>query len=130
MARISTSTSGGAVQIEDGSGNPLTSTGGALNVNAEIDNGFNTLGVSPTQISVGLTSTQLFAANTNRKYAHVSNNSGQTIYIQYQAAAVLNQGIKIPPNTLFTIESNNLWLGVINAIGMTPGQLIDILEGE
>lgn len=85
---------------------------------------------SPTQITVTLSSTTLLAANPNRKYAHISNNSGANIFIQYAVGANLNQGIKIPPNTLFTIESNNLWLGIINAIGVSGSQLIDILEGE
>lgn len=34
MARITSSSSGGLVQIQDSAGNNLTSTGGALNVNA------------------------------------------------------------------------------------------------
>lgn len=85
---------------------------------------------NPSQITVGLTSTQLFAPNPNRQYAHISNNSGDTIYIQYTNPAVLNQGIKLPPNTFYTIEFNNLWLGAVNAVGVVSSQLIDILEGE
>lgn len=132
MARLSTSTSGGAVQIEDSNGNAITATGGALNVNdVSQANGFGGLSPgSPGQIPVGTTSVLLLAANPNRKYAHIANNSGQNIYIQYQVGAALNQGIKIPPNGLYTIESSNLWLGIINAIGVASNQLIDILEGE
>lgn len=85
---------------------------------------------SPSQVTVTDSSTLLMASNSNRKYAHISNNSGQTIYIQYSGSAALNQGIKIPPNTLYTIESSNLWLGSINAIGTTISQIIDIFEGE
>lgn len=92
--------------------------------------GFDTLTAPPGRVDVGLTSVLLFAANPDRKYAHIVNNSGQTIYIQYSTSASLGQGIKLPPNTLYTIESNNLWLGQINAIGVSASQLIDILEGE
>lgn len=105
-----------------------------VSINGPVDTeqvGFDTLSAgSPAQITVGLNSIMLFDVNPNRKYAHIVNNSGMTIFIQYQASAILNQGIKIPPNTLYTIESNNLWLGSVNAIGVSIGQLIDILEGE
>lgn len=132
MARISTSSAGGNVNIQDTNGNPLTSTGGALNVNAVVTagGGFSNLTPgTPTQISVGTSSTLLIAANPNRLYAHVVNNSGETIFIQYSVSAALNQGIRIPSRGFYTIESTNLWLGDINAIGLIAGQLIDILEG-
>lgn len=132
MARISTSSSGGNVNIQDTNGNPLTSTAGALNVTGSlsISDGFSNLTPgTPTQIAVGTTSISLIAANPNRKYAHIVNNSGETIFIQYSVAAALNQGIKLTPGSFYTIESNNLWLGDINAIGLIANQLIDILEG-
>lgn len=132
MARISTSSSGGNVNIQDTNGNPINSTGGALNVtgNLTVSDGFDTLTPgTPTQLSVGTTSTTLFVANPNRKYAHIVNNSGETIFIQYSVAAALNQGIKLSAGSFFTIESTNLWLGEINAIGVMSNQLIDILEG-
>lgn len=133
MARISTSSSGGNVNIQDTNGNPITATGGALNVNATIsgNEGFSNLTPgTPTQIAVGTSSTTLLIANPNRKYAHIINNSGNTIYIQYSVSAALNQGIKLPGfGSIYTIESSNLWLGEINAIGLIAGQLIDILEG-
>jgi hypothetical protein len=96
-----------------------------------IGEGFSTISPGyPTQIPVGTVSTQLFAANPNRKYAHVFNNSAELIFLQYQVSAALNQGIKIQPGSFFTLNSDNLWLGVINAIGLISGQLIDCLEGE
>lgn len=92
--------------------------------------GFDTLTNPPGQVTVGLTSITLFTANPNRKYAHIVNNSGLDIYIQFLNNAIFGQGIKLAPNTLYTIESTNLWLGQINAIGVSASQLIDILEGE
>lgn len=93
--------------------------------------GFNIISPGyPTQISVGTSSTQLFAANASRKYAHIFNNSVATIFIQYEVSAALNQGIKIQPGSFFTLDTDNLWLGIVNAIGLTTGQLIDVLEGE
>lgn len=94
-------------------------------------NGFAILAPGyPTQMSVGTTSIQIFPANLLRKYAHIMNNSNEAIYIQYSSSAALNQGIKIGPGSFFTLEIDNLWLGVINGIGLMSGQLIDILEGE
>lgn len=129
MSRISTSSSGGNVNIQDTNGNAITASDGALNVN--LDSGFSTLAPGfPTQVPVTTTSTVLLPPNPNRKYAHIINNSGEQIFIQYQVAAASNQGLKIPPNGFFTLESNNLWLGAINAIGVLSNQLIDVLEGE
>lgn len=113
---------------QSSSGRSQVSITGPVGVEA---NGFDTLAVgSPGQITVGTDSIMLFAANPNRKYAHVVNNSGYTIFIQYSADAVVNTGIKLQPNTLYTIDFNNLWLGSITAIGTIANQLIDILEGE
>lgn len=92
--------------------------------------GFDTLTNPPGQVAVGLTTTLLLAANPNRKYAHISNNSGNPVFIQFDMAAALNQGIRIPAFGLYTIESTNLWLGTVNAVGIIAGTLIDILEGE
>lgn len=115
-------------RVQSSSSNSKVSITGPIDVG---QTGFDTLSVgSPAQVAVGLTSIQILDNNPNRKYAHIANNSGKSIYVQYSAPAALNQGIKIPPNTLYTIESTNLWLGIINAIGVTTSQLIDVLEGE
>lgn len=119
---------GSAVTISATNGDPLTATNGALSIN---QSGFSTITPGyPTQISVGTASTQLFAANPNRRYVHIVNNTTETIYIQFQSAAALNQGIKMQPGSFYTLESTNLWLGTINAIGNLASQLIDVLEGE
>lgn len=116
---------GNNVNISSVGGNAVTTS---LPVSQQ---GFSNLGPGyPTQISVGTTSVQLFPANVIRKYAHIFNNSSQPIFIQYSSVAALNQGIKINSGTFFTLEVDNLWLGVVNAIGLVSGQLIDILEGE
>jgi len=93
-------------------------------------NGFSNLSPGyPTQRTVGTTSVTIIPANSGRKYAHVANNSGESIFIQYQVSASLNQGVKIGPGGFFTLEIDNLYKGDINAIGLMAGQLIDVLEG-
>lgn len=115
----------GHLLITDG-GQPLNVTG-----NLTVGSGFITISPGyPTQVTVGTTSVQLFPAYPTRKYAHIFNNSTQAIYIQYQSSAAPNQGIKIAPGSFFTLDSDNLWLGVVNAIGIIAGQMIDVLQGE
>lgn len=103
---------------------------GAL-ITSGFDGGFSTLSPGfPTQINVGLNSTQLFGNNPSRKYAHISNNSSESIFIQYLSSAALNQGIRIGPGGFYTLDVDNLWRGIVNAIGVMGNQLIDVVEGE
>lgn len=116
----------GHLYVSDG-GTPLQVTG-TFTAGSP---GFTTITPGyPTQISVGNSNTVLFPANPNRVYCHIMNNSSATIYIQYQVSAALNQGIKLNPGSLFILDTSNLYLGVINAIGLMANQLIDVLEGE
>lgn len=115
---------GNNVNITAVGGNPVTTT---LPVSI---GGFSSLSPGyPTQVAVGITSVIIIASNPLRKYAHVANNSGAAIYIQYAVSAALNQGVKISPGGFFTLEIENLWTGDVNAIGLVSGQLIDVLEG-
>lgn len=127
MSRVTSSSSKGIVGIQDTDGNPITAVDGALKVSSL---GFSELAPGyPTQVSVDNTSTVLLAANPDRKYAHIFNNTTNYIFIQFEASAALNQGIKINPGNYFTITGDNLWLGAVNGIALIPGQLIDVLEG-
>lgn len=123
-----------SIAIGNGSGQKLAiNPDGSINVqgNITVGEGFSNITPGyPTQVSVGTNSTELFPANPNRKYVHVFNNSQEVIFLQYQVSAALNQGIKIQPGTFFTLDSTNLWLGAINAIGLISNQLIDCLSGE
>lgn len=106
----------------DSSGALITSVG---------PEGFSILSAGyPNQVSIGTTSVEIFPSNPLRKYAHIFNNSSESIYIQFSSAAAINQGIKVGPGSFFTLDTDNLWLGVVNGIGLMSGQLIDRLEGE
>lgn len=116
------------VNIFDSAGNPLSSSGGALDVN--VNQGFSQISPGyPTQIAVGTTSTQLLPANAARIYAHIANNSQFEIFVQYSSSAALNQGFRINPFGFCTISGGDLFKGVVNAIGVINTQLIDVLEG-
>lgn len=107
-----------------------TSSGGGGGGGVVTPAGFGTISPGyPTQVSVGTTSVQILPDNANRLYAHVVNNTQFIIFIQYLSDAALNQGIKIQPGNFYTIDSSNLYKGVVNAIGTIDAQLIDILEG-
>lgn len=95
-----------------------------------VGQGFGTLSPGyPALVTIGTTSVTVLSANSARKYGHVFNNSSETIFIQFQATAALNQGIKVGPGTFFTLETTNLWLGDLNAIGVMAGQLVSVVEG-
>lgn len=115
---------GSNINIASVGGNTVTTS---LPVSQE---GFGTASPGyPTQISIGTTPSILLPSNIARKYAHFFNNSSQPIFIQYSSVAALNQGVKINSGTFFTLEVDNLWLGVVYAIGYVPNQLIDVFEG-
>lgn len=107
----------------DGSINVVGGGGGGSTGFSSITPGY------PSQVAVGTTSVVLLPSNLARKYAHFFNNSSEAIFIQFQATAALNQGIKVGPGSFYTLETTNLYLGDINAIGLITGQLISVVEG-
>lgn len=126
-------TDGTLVAGKDPSGNLVpvaVDASGHVIISGADSGAFDTLSPGyPTQVTVGTTSVLLIPANPIRKYAHISNNSGESIYIQFQSSAALNQGVKIGPGGFYTLEVNNLYRGDINAIGLIAGQKIDVVEG-
>lgn len=91
--------------------------------------GFSTLSPGyPTQVSIGTLSIELLPANTDRTYAHIINNTANTIYLQYSSTAALNQGIRLNPGNALILSGGDLWLGSVNAIALLSNQLIDVLE--
>lgn len=84
---------------------------------------------TPTQISVGTSSTVLLIANGARRYALIVNNSARSIYIQYGIAAVWKTGWVLRPNAMWEINTSGLFTGAINAITDVGTVDIDVLEG-
>lgn len=104
-----------------------TSAGGGGGGGAVTPTGFATPVGAPGQVSVTNVTTQLFAANSSRAYAHIMNNSSQTIYIQFFSSAAIGQGIRLSTGAFFTISGFDLWLGAVNAISPSTA-LIDTFE--
>ena len=85
-----------------------------------------------TAPTIGATSTAALAANANRLYALLVNDSDTTIYIKLGAAAVVNEGIRLNASGgsyELSEKEGNLYTGAINAICASGGKKILVLEG-
>jgi len=88
--------------------------------------------VTNTAISVGDTSTTILAANANRKYALIVNDSDTVIYLALGAAAIVNNGIRLNANGgAYVINWTNLYKGAINGIHAATGltKNVTVVEG-
>lgn len=120
----------GTVSLPTGaatSANQTTANTTLTSIETKVTRGFST-GVN-TRPTCTTTSSIILAANANRKYASIFNQSGVILYIKLGNTAVTNQGIRLPNNTLFEINANNLWLGDIHAVVGSGSQQIEVFEG-
>lgn len=81
-----------------------------------------------TRPNVTVASSIVLAANANRKYASFFNQSGAVMYFRYGAAAAVNQGIRVPNNTLLEINASGLWVGDVHAIVNAGTQPLEVFE--
>lgn len=89
--------------------------------------------ITHSELPVTTSSQQALAANANRKYAALINDSDTVMYLKTGAAAAVNEGIRINPNGgVYEMSSaiGNLYTGAINAIhGDTGTKNLLIMEG-
>jgi len=88
--------------------------------------------VTNTAVSVGSTSTTILAANANRKYAVIVNDSDTVIYLALGAAASVNSGIRLNANGgAYEINWTNLYKGAIYGIHAAAGltKNVTVVEG-
>lgn len=83
-----------------------------------------------TGVNVGVASTAILAANTDRGYAAIVNDSDTVIYLALGAAAVLNEGIRLNARGgTFEIAFGNLWKGTIYGIhGAAGNKVVTVTE--
>lgn len=84
------------------------------------------------RVFVGATSTQVIAADGNRDYILIVNNSDETIYIVLGETAKMNYGIRINANggsLELSRRNTNMFLGNINAICDSGNKDLLITEG-
>jgi len=83
-------------------------------------------------VTVGAATTAALAANANRKYALLINDSDTAIYIKFHAAAVANQGIRLNASGgsyEMSAQQGNLDTRAINAISTGAGKVLLVAEG-
>lgn len=85
-----------------------------------------------TAVTIGVASGVALAANANRKYALIINDSDATIYLKIGAAAVLNAGIRLNASGgsyEMSAAYGNLDTRVINAISSAADKVLLVTEG-
>ena len=114
---------GGGLKVEgvaNGVAQPVTESGGAYTTPTH------------TAVTVGVATGEALAANVNRLYALLVNDSDTVIYIKLGAAAVLNAGIRLNANGgSYEMSKNfgNLYTGAINAIASAASKNLIVTEG-
>ena len=74
-------------------------------------------GSTPSVVSVGTSSTEIVALNTDRKWAVVSNvTKNSTVWLSIGVAAVVGSGMPIRENGFLRINRNNYTTEAINGI--------------
>jgi len=82
------------------------------------------------QVAVGVASTAVLAANANRIFAELVNDSANVIYLALGAAAVMNRGIRLNANGgSFEIGLTNLYTGAVKAIAGVAASNLTVSEG-
>lgn len=80
-------------------------------------------------VSVGSSSTQVLAANDDRVYAAIVNDSDEDVYLARGQTAVMNQGIRINSGGgSYEITELNPWTGVVNAISASGSKTVTVQE--
>jgi len=88
-----------------------------------------TLGTN-TAVTASIASTQLLAANADRKYAAFINDGTAVTYLKIGAAAVLSEGIRLNAGGgSFEITADNLLMGAVYGISTTSSNIC-VIEGE
>ena len=80
-------------------------------------------------VSVGTSSTQVLAANSNRKLLILVNDSDEPIYVCLGATATLNNGIRLNASGGALALDNPIYKGVVNAISANGSKTLVGAEG-
>lgn len=89
--------------------------------------GFST--VVSANPSVSNVDSIIIASNSGRKYARIANFSSTPVWLQYGGPAISGQGILLRTNSVWTINSTELYLGDIHAITDGPTINLSTMEG-
>jgi len=85
--------------------------------------------VTNSSSSVSTSSAQVLASNGLRQYAILVNDGDNNVYLAFNATATARSGLRLNSNGgALEINSQNLWLGAINAATETGTTTLTILE--
>jgi len=79
-------------------------------------------------VEVGSSTTEILAANANRKYALITNDGAETVYLSFGDDAVMHEGLPLGPGVAYEILPGNLYTGAINGICENGGANVCIVE--
>jgi hypothetical protein len=80
-------------------------------------------------VSIGTSSTQVLAANSNRKLLILVNDSDEPIYVSLGTTATLNNGIRLNASGGALALDNPIFKGVVNAISANGSKTLVGAEG-
>ena len=129
----------GAVELKDGDTDTRADiesdgTKNALFVQAnddsmgtqKIKNAKESSASSNTKVTVALNSTTIIAANSDRRFVVIVNDSDEDVYLNLSGTAVINEGIRINANGGSYVE--DIYTGIITGICATGGKNVTVVE--
>lgn len=71
---------------------------------------------TPGTVTAGAASQVALAANRLRKYAEIANPTAVGMFLGFGRAAVVGEGAYIPPQSVYVVDADNLWVERIEVI--------------
>jgi hypothetical protein len=85
--------------------------------------------VTHTAVTVANSTTVAKAANADRKWLLLVNDSDETVYLKLGAAAALNEGIRLNASGgALELAGGSLYLGAVNCICTSGGKKLLVTE--
>jgi len=85
-----------------------------------------------TAVTIGSSTTAVLAANANRTYVLLVNDSDAVVYVKLGAAAAMNAGVRLNANGgsyEMSYNIGNLYTGAINGISAAGSKVLLVTEG-
>jgi len=83
---------------------------------------------SPVAVLVGVASTQILSANSNRKGGRLVNTSNVRVSLGFGSPAVLDSGITLYPTGSFNMDEYDFNILVINGIASAAASNVGVQE--
>jgi hypothetical protein len=132
-----TGTTAQPVELQDGSGNPISSTGGALNVagSLTVTPTTSSTATAPSQLSVTTSAQTVLASNASRKRFTLQNCGQTVIYVAFGGTnpTSSNYHFALPACGADNDGSSPqyqdvMWTGAVRVIGSASGGLLQVVE--